>query len=256
MHSCVWCCRVRSAEGNRKWVSFRVLSSTDLHCLLSCPTQGSDHAFEDKLAALKASLLSQPTTTPPDSSSVEGDISESQLLHSLGAGPDSSTPEVEFLLRPPSPVTTADLSDSDLKEVFGKTAGECGSGSMGDATGVSTGVSTGSSIGGAAGNSRVGSTGGSSMSASVGDSVGDERGNCAFSSLAAYSIVGPPQCGQLHVSLEQEQMVVLQARCVEQLPGIVNELQAALGEWHLRTHPLPLPLTVCSRLQALSSMPF
>ena len=235
----MWCCGVGSAKGDRKRASLCVNSAKLRHLLYPPPSQDVDHAFEDKLAALKASLLSQPTTTPPDSSSVEGDISESQLVHKLGAAPDSSTPEFEFLLRPPSPVTTEDLSESDLKEVFGETTGQHDSGFIAAATGGSTGVSTGSSTGGAAGTSRVGCTGGSSSSASV----GDEGGSGALSSLAACSVVRPPQCGQLHVSLEQEQMAALQARCVEQLPSIVNELQAALGEWHLLTHPLPLPLT-------------
>ena len=214
--------------------------------LLHCSMQGAEHNFDDKLAALKASLLSEPTATPPDSSPVEGDVSESQLLHNLGAAPESSPYEFQFLLRPPSPVATADLSDSDLKEVFGETAVEPQS--MDGTTPVSTGACTGSPTGGGTGNSGVVCTGG--------DSVGDEGGICARSpTMTGCSIVGQPQSGWLHVSKEQEKMVVLQAHAVEHLQGIVHELQAALGQWAVSPHTDYYSPIGLFRPQAHSSMP-
>lgn len=214
--------------------------------LLHCAMQGAEHSFDDKLAALKASLLSEQTATPPDSSPVEGDVSESQLLHNLGAAPENSPHEFQFLLRPSSPVATADLSDSDLKEVFGETAVEPQS--MDGTTAVSAGVCTGSSTGGSTGNSGVGCTGG--------DLVGDEGGICARSpSLTGCTTVGQPQSAQLHVSEEQEQMAVLQARSVEHLQGIVRELQAALGQWAVSPCTDYYSLIGLFHPQAHSSMP-
>ena len=150
--------------------------------------------------------MSQPDATPPDRPPPEDDISESQLTHCLGAVPESSH-EFPFMLRPPSPVATADLSDSDLKEVFGETEGEPQSEDGPFAVSAS---STGNS----------------------GGVVGDRGRVCSEpSSLPGCPTAGQSQSGWLHVSGEKETMALLQARSAEHLQGIVNELQAALGGW-------------------------
>ena len=150
--------------------------------------------------------MSQPDATPPDRPPPEDDISESQLMHCLGAVPESSH-EFPFMLRPPSPVATADLSDSDLKEVFGETEREPQSEDGPFAVSAS---STGNS----------------------GGVVGDRGRVCSEpSSLPGCPTAGQSQSGWLHVSGEKETMALLQARSAEHLQGIVNELQAALGGW-------------------------
>lgn len=109
-------------------------------------------------------------------------------------------------------MATADLSDSDLQEVFGETTGEPQS------EDGSTAASAGGSLGGSCDSSKVDCAGGSV--------VGEEEQLCAqLSSLPGCSTVS-----QLHVSREQEQMALLQAHSAQHLQSIVNELQAALGQ--------------------------
>ena len=81
-------------------------------------TEAEADPFDDKLASLRAALLSGDTGQDHQKDDMEKDVDEDdELMNELEKEIDSTTPAV-VLLSPPSPVTTGDLSASDLREVF------------------------------------------------------------------------------------------------------------------------------------------
>ena len=81
-------------------------------------TEAETDPFDDKLASLRAALLSGDTSQDHQKDDMEEDIGEDdELMKELEKEIDSPTPAI-VLLSPPSPVTTGDLSASDLREVF------------------------------------------------------------------------------------------------------------------------------------------
>jgi hypothetical protein len=81
--------------------------------------QENDAPFDDKLKSLRAVLLKDDTSAEePASSRQEEEEDEDELMNELEKE-ISSDPPMVVMPRTPSPVTTGDISPSDLQEVFG-----------------------------------------------------------------------------------------------------------------------------------------